>query len=76
MEAEYTTLEKSYLIEQRIGPLINKHGSIQKAIDYCKNLLNECRDNWNNCSYDCVGHAMTLCELMIPRLEERLTKQN
>lgn len=72
----YNQLEKRYLIEQRVQERIKKHGSIEKAIAYCKNRLYECEAIWSFCSYDCVGYGITANRLLIYRLEEQLILQN
>jgi hypothetical protein len=73
-KAIYSPLEKRYLIEQRVKDRILEHGSVEKAIRYCKSELTECEDNWGSWSSDCVGHAITCNQLLIPRLTELLNQ--
>lgn len=70
MEATYTQLEKNYNIQQRVQDRIKEHGSVEKALSYCEAELKECEAIWSDCSYDCVGHAMTCNRLLINRLKE------
>ena len=69
---EYSALEKNYLIEQRVIERIKEHVSIENAIKFCEAELKECEENWSNYSYDCVGHAITCNQLLIPRLKEMI----
>jgi hypothetical protein len=71
----YNQLEKRYLVEQRIQEQIEEHGSIENAITYCRSILNQCEDIWSDCSYECVGHAITCNRMLISRLEEQLAIQ-
>lgn len=76
MKQPYTTLEKKYLIEQRVLERIKKYGSIQNAIKHCESMLKECEDNWDIYSYDCVGHSIICNQLLINRLKEFQNEKN
>ena len=72
MIKEYSKIEHTYLIEQRVQENIEKFGSIQNAIYHCESELKDCLDNWHRFSYDCIGHAITCNGLLIARLKEQL----
>jgi hypothetical protein len=61
--------EKNYLIKERSKKVIEKHGTVKKAIKHLKLELNEYEELWSMYSCDCLGHGITFNRLMISWLE-------
>jgi len=64
-----TDLEKSYRIDERAEKAIIFHGSVEKAIKFLKQELQEFEEAWSKFSCDSLAHGITCNTLLINWLE-------
>jgi hypothetical protein len=67
-----TKQEENYLVKERAETDVKEQGSVEKAIQYLKNELEEMEALWDKYSSDCLGHGITCTRLKISWLERGL----
>ena len=68
---EMTKLEANYKVKERADKEVDKHGTIEKAIQYLKTELEEMEALWSEYSSDCLSQGTTCTRLLISWLERK-----
>jgi len=65
------TKEENYKVQERSIAIVEKHGTVEKALSFLKADMNQMHDLWGMYSSDCLGHGITCTGLMIDFLENK-----
>lgn len=63
-------MKDKYDIVNRVDTIVKEQGSIENAIVYMENELEECESMWSMFSSDCLGHAITFYRLALQHAKE------